>query len=64
MVFFIGVDIIKMKCGHGELDAQHSKHAAVYNSYIKSLLIRGNVSIVHLVVITKQALLAKQEKNK
>ena len=61
MVFFIGVDIIKMKCGHGELDTHHSKHAAVYNSYIKSSLIRGNVSIAHLVLNNKHCLRNKKK---
>ena len=61
LVFFIGVYTIKMKYGHGELDTHHPKHATVYNViYIKSLLIRVNVSIIHLVVIIKQTLLAKQ----
>ena len=65
LVFFIDVYIIKMKYGHGELDTHHPKHATVYNViYIKSLLIRVNVSIIHPVVIIKQALLAKQGKNK
>ena len=61
LVFFIGVSTIKMKYGHGELDTHHPKHATVYSViYIKSLLIRVNVSIIHLVVIIKQTLLAKQ----
>ena len=53
------------KYGHGELDTHHPNHATVYNViYIKSLLIRVNVSIIHLVVIIKQTLLAKQGRNK
>ena len=61
LVFLIGVYTIRMKYGHGELDTHHPKHATVYNViYIKSLLIRVNVSIIHLVVIIKQTLLAKQ----